>query len=155
MHVVLSLCHSGGYNNSVHYIEKAPFSTVNGIWEFMPLAFKKQWYPKVKDPSELNNLPRMSSTKIPCYPLSAILHKFGVTYLDFFSLDVEGAEMEVLQTLDFRSVTFGVIVVEENGNGEAIQKLLESNQYKFAGKVVRNVWFQHSSFVRSSKAGSR
>ena len=33
-------------------------------------------------------------------------------YFDFFSLDVEGGELAVLQTIVFKKVFFGVIVIE-------------------------------------------
>ncbi len=32
---------------------------------------------------------------VPCVPLRDILRRFGMTHIDFFSLDVEGAELEV------------------------------------------------------------
>ena len=39
--------------------------------------------------------------KVPCKPLSAMLKDAKLTQIDLFSLDVEGAEFEVLKTMDW------------------------------------------------------
>ena len=46
-----------------------------------------------------------------CFPLYAILLALGNPVVDFFSLDVEGAEFAVLQTIDFDLVNILVISV--------------------------------------------
>ena len=38
---------------------------------------------------------------VPCAPLGTLLHQSGVSQVDFLSLDVEGAELLVLQTMDW------------------------------------------------------
>lgn len=47
-----------------------------------------------------------------CSSLTSILTSAGLDHIDFFSLDVEGSEMEVLRTIDFHKISFGVICVE-------------------------------------------
>ena len=37
-----------------------------------------------------------------CFPPTEVLHALGVNYVDYFSLDVEGHELSVLDALDFR-----------------------------------------------------
>jgi len=39
--------------------------------------------------------------EVACVPLSTVLATAGVTHVDFFVLDVEGAELDVLRTIDF------------------------------------------------------
>lgn len=39
-----------------------------------------------------------------CFPLSSLLHAIGNPTVDFFSFDVEGAELPILRTLDFSKV---------------------------------------------------
>lgn len=71
-------------------------------------------------------------------------------HINFFSLDVENAELEVLKTLDFSLVRFDVIVVEADGSSavkdEAVRQLLTDNDYHYHGHVIRNDWFVHASF---------
>ena len=47
---------------------------------------------------------------VPCRPLSSIMTDAGYHSADFLSLDVEGAEALVLQTID--PAVFGVVMVE-------------------------------------------
>ena len=49
---------------------------------------------------------------VPCRPMSEILRKHGLTRINFFSLDVEGSELEVLKTVDWGSVAIDVLIVE-------------------------------------------
>lgn len=57
------------------------------------------------------------TVEVPCGPLTPVLHDvFGGPIdnakISFFSLDVEGAELLVLETLDFNSIYIEVIMVE-------------------------------------------
>jgi FkbM family methyltransferase len=52
--------------------------------------------------------------EVPCRPLSTMLEEYGVTRINFFSLDVEGAELKVLETFDFDKVKIDVLMVEAN-----------------------------------------
>lgn len=48
----------------------------------------------------------------PCRPLSEVFAAHNVTWIDFFSLDVERAEALVLSTIDWTKVQVGVLLVE-------------------------------------------
>mmetsp|Transcript_43880 Transcript_43880/g.92312 ORF Transcript_43880/g.92312 Transcript_43880/m.92312 type:complete len:323 (-) Transcript_43880:192-1160(-) len=58
--------------------------------------------------------------QISCAPLLTVLENFashyrnkeGKFHIDFFALDVEGAELLVLDTVDWNTITFGVIMIE-------------------------------------------
>ena len=43
-------------------------------------------------------------TKVICFPLHAILIAIGNPVVDFFSLDVEGAELFILKTIPWPKV---------------------------------------------------
>eukprot|EP00090_Calanus_glacialis_P003721 TRINITY_DN12746_c0_g1_i7.p1 TRINITY_DN12746_c0_g1~~TRINITY_DN12746_c0_g1_i7.p1 ORF type:complete len:286 (+),score=67.91 TRINITY_DN12746_c0_g1_i7:32-889(+) len=49
-----------------------------------------------------------------CYPLYSILLALGQTRIDFFSLDIEGAEMGVLRTIPWHKVDIEVFLIETN-----------------------------------------
>lgn len=50
--------------------------------------------------------------EVPCHPLSQMLEENGIHRINFFSLDVEGAELDVLETLDWEKVKIDVLMVE-------------------------------------------
>ena len=52
--------------------------------------------------------------QVPVNTFRKIFAETGVTRVDFFSLDVEGAEYIVLQTIDFDAVTICIMVTENN-----------------------------------------
>jgi len=55
---------------------------------------------------------------VPCGPLSPVLEDIfsGDKHINFFSLDVEGAERLVLDTIDFREVRIDVFMIEIANN---------------------------------------
>lgn len=63
-------------------------------------------------------------TEVPCLPLYSILKALRVSHVDFFSLDVEGPELEILQTIPFDKITFDVLTVEfgVQGCGKCTEK---------------------------------
>ncbi|CAL4085648.1 unnamed protein product, partial [Meganyctiphanes norvegica] len=50
--------------------------------------------------------------RVQCIPLPSILSALKVSHLDLFSLDVEGAEMDILATLDFNKIEVDVLFLE-------------------------------------------
>ena len=62
------------------------------------------------------NIASTATTQIKCLPFKDILskHKNGsVTHVDFWSLDVEGYEMTVLQSVDFAATSVSVMLIED------------------------------------------
>lgn len=54
-------------------------------------------------------------TMVPCRTLASVFNDNDIVHVDFFSLDVEGAELKVLETIDFDKVSIHVLIVEKNG----------------------------------------
>ena len=50
--------------------------------------------------------------------ISSLLSIYGKKHIDFFSVDTEGAELEIFKGIDFSNFTFGMIVFEHNTNTE-------------------------------------
>lgn len=65
-----------------------------------------------------------------CTTLNALMGRIGRTHIDFFSLDVEGAELHVLKSIDFRTLTFDLILIEIQENREKIKSFMESQGFK-------------------------
>jgi len=51
-------------------------------------------------------------TDVQCFSLNSIMAAIGVNHIDFFVLDVEGSELSVLETIDFRRLSIDVFSVE-------------------------------------------
>ena len=48
------------------------------------------------------------------YTFNDLMRQHGVDHIDYFSLDIEGGELEVLQSIDFDTIRIDVISVESN-----------------------------------------
>lgn len=135
-----------GERTTVHYIEpsKAEESGVSGIIEFMSEEFKRAWYPK------MDAIPKI---EVPCVPLSDVLDYYNIKHVDFFTLDVEGAELSLLKSIDFKSFTFDVIVVELDGRDkekdEGVRSLLTAAGYAQQARDFQNTWFVRKGFSPS------
>ena len=65
--------------------------------------------------------------------------------IDLFSLDVEGRELEVLQSMDW-SISFKVLVVESNRDRSDIAALLISKGYEYIREQRGNAVWALSTF---------
>ena len=54
-----------------------------------------------------------TSITVPCGPLQSYLSPLGVRHVDMLSLDVEGFELIVLESLDWNELAVATIIVEE------------------------------------------
>ena len=62
---------------------------------------------------------------VPCFSLNTIMKAIGVTKVDFFSLDVEGSEIDVLNAIDFNALNIESFSIEHNGRKDDINKMRE------------------------------
>ena len=130
-----AVCHKPG---NVHFVDE---EYVGGIYEFMNPEFVSRWHPAV----DVKALPT-----IPCSTCELIAEQSNFTFFDFLSLDVEGGEYAILQTIG--EIEFGVILVEADGGNprkeQAVRSFLEDKGYLFDGKhsnsqcFVNKEWFE-------------
>jgi hypothetical protein len=119
-------------------------SALGGIWEFSAPSFRARWW-------EGQTLEK-DGKEISCLPMKAIFEKHvkDVKYFDFWSLDVEGAELEVLKSVNYTEVGFGVIFVECDENNQlknlALLTFLESKGYSFWQEKEWSWWFVNKDF---------
>lgn len=78
------------------------------------------------------NMEKRKGIKTKCSHIGNILNAYHITHIDFFSLDVEGSELNVLETFDF-SIIVNYWVIEFNSKNDMknnlVRKLLLSNGY--------------------------
>ena len=99
---------------------------------------------------------------VHCLPLADILGYASIRHVNFFVLDTEGGELQILESVDFKSVRFDVICVETEAAlrpggaeyAEKVSKLLFVHGYRHAtvsGTPIggRNTWYVHESFQPS------
>lgn len=83
--------------------------------------------------------------------LCEILDKHGApSFIEYMSMDIEGAEYDVLSTFPFDKYTFGCLTIEHNfqePKRTMIRELLEKNGYVFTKHVEYDDWYKRSESV--------
>jgi len=82
------------------------------------------------------------TNELQCFPLASILFAVGNQTVNYLSLDIEGAEIQILQTLPWRLVDIEVIGVEMNHLGEVfpgsrgdLHQFLKQQNYAYVGTI--------------------
>ena len=70
---------------------------------------------------------------VDCYTLQSLVNRFEIKRIDFLSVDTEGGELEILQSIDFDAIPVGVISVENNYYIGSIRRFLESEGFLYVG----------------------
>ncbi|GHV82968.1 hypothetical protein AGMMS50212_03080 [Spirochaetia bacterium] len=61
-----------------------------------------------------------------------------VKYIDFMSIDTEGAELRILESIDFKKYKFGLITVEDNEKHGVLENFMKTKGYKKFMEAVEN-----------------
>lgn len=155
-----------GSNNTLHFANNVQDPFVSGIVEFMSSSFVKKFHPhlanilsKTRNESTPSVEWPASVVEVPCVEMSALLHTLHITHVNLWLLDTEGAELNVLRTVDWSVVVFDVIIVETEqkhrarGFAQEVKTFLEARDYVLmALRRGRNSWYRHKSFVTASRS---
>ena len=84
-------------------------------------------------------------------PLAKILAAISPTRttVDFWSLDIEGAECDVLQTTDFEKITVGILLIEMNKVGGCVSKVMKERGFVRVGHVAIDDLFVNPKYVEN------
>ena len=69
--------------------------------------------------------------KVQGYQLSGLLDQHKIDQIDYLSIDIEGGELEVLNTIDFDKYHIKYLTVENNYNSKEIRDVMKKNDYAF------------------------
>merc|ERR1719161_2669794 len=101
-------------------------------------TYKKHWGNRLKK----------GSYQVPCRPISEMIEKAGIQEIHAFFLDVEGAEVKVLETFDWK-IPVHVWVIEVDQHAEEIRKMLTSHSYVETEPIGNNAIFLHPDLALS------
>lgn len=116
-------------------------AAVSGVKDSIAESHKRAWF----DNPELSSLPQ-TIKKMKPRTLTDIIKDSGVSHINFFSLDVEGHELNVLKSYDF-SVAIDIILIETMAekvkeNYECAEILIRKG-YRKVGNVGCNDVYRH------------
>jgi FkbM family methyltransferase len=91
-----------------------------------------------------HNFQNWSPASYPCITLDTLLKKHNISEVTFFSLDVEGYEIEVLNGINFNDVFFHVLVIENHEQKGVKDDFSFLENFGFDRKFVIS---QHEFFI--------
>lgn len=86
--------------------------------------------------------------KVPVLPLQKLLDKYAMDYIHYLSIDTEGSELSVLQSIDFDKTFIDVIGFEANYAAEAEKcvQFLAAKNYKVVEKSL-DIFMIHNESI--------
>ncbi|KAK7070977.1 hypothetical protein SK128_026906 [Halocaridina rubra] len=106
--------------------------------------------------SEENN-PHGIFTRVKCFPLYSLLLALNTTSIDLLSLDVEGAELQVLKTIPWEKVIIRVVCVEYKHvpeGGQALITYLKEKGYALDSTLGDDFIFVRKDIVERQNEGN-
>ena len=110
---------------------------LSGIPEHIDQVRRTEWACEAMD------LRRTLST-VRSHRIDTVLGDLGVKTVDYLSIDVEGAELEVLRGIDFANVQVNVIGVEHSERFPEVYDLLTAAGFDYQGLLFFDEIFVHS-----------
>jgi FkbM family methyltransferase len=111
---------------------------LSGIPEHMDQVQRTEWARVSMDLSQ-------TVSTVACHRIDTVLNGLGVKIVDYLSIDVEGAELEVLRGIDFGTVQVNVISVEHSERFQEVYELLTTAGFEYQGLLFFDEIFVHTN----------
>jgi len=116
------------------------FAEFTGKWLPMLSGIERTFYEphklKVAEGlSQKHNHHKKITYEMPSITLQSLFDKYLISTIDYCSIDTEGCELEVLQTIDFGRVAVDVFTIENNYSNEEILLFMRDNGYELITEI--------------------
>ena len=137
-----NICYNNAISTDKSDVEMFIKDAVSGIKQHMTKNFIDRWHSK------------SNTIKVKTKTLSDIFQEKNIKYIDFFSLDVEGGELDVLKTIKWEDINIYLICIEldrhnEKKNKECRQILID-NGFIFKVKMSINEFWLNPNYFRKN-----
>lgn len=88
--------------------------------------------------------------KVQCYNINALCKRLGLLHINYCSIDTEGAEMEILESIDYSLLTIDVFSVENTYHGQRMRDFMASKGYQYAGRLKIDDVFVRQAAIQTA-----
>jgi FkbM family methyltransferase len=123
---------------------------LSGIEEQMSEKHKQRFYNQ-KQANRFSNEGKY--VHVPCFSLYTILKAINVETVDFFSLDIEGGEWNVIKSLPYEKIEFKTFVIEYTANPSTtglIKTRLAENGFRLLKQDNQDLFFTQKKYQVTS-----
>jgi FkbM family methyltransferase len=130
---------------------EGPCNVLSGILEFyneqhlQRINRELDMYKSYPEGHELYS--RKETIKMQAVRLQTLFDKYNMKEIDLVSIDVEGAEMQVLNSIDFEKTEIKVFLIENNYGLEKETDFLISKGYRLLGNIEWDSVFLKNDFI--------
>jgi FkbM family methyltransferase len=130
---------------------EGPCNVLSGIMEFYNnqhierINKELEMYKSYPEGHELFS--RKEIIKMRAVRLESLFDKYNMTNIDLISIDVEGAELQVLNSINFDEVNINVFLIENNYGLQKETEFLINKGYKLLGNIQWDSVFVKNDFV--------
>ncbi|XP_063423241.1 uncharacterized protein LOC134707433 [Mytilus trossulus] len=71
------------------------------------------------------------TVKVNCLPLLKIMRTLGRNHINYFSLDVEGAELHILNSIEWEKINIDVLTIETDQHRDQILSFMKQKGYEW------------------------
>jgi len=128
------------------YYNTSILSAVSGVLSTLPKNNIKNYFDNDDKWQENLRQQYLVTEMIKTAPLSLIIKSSGFDHIDLFSLDVEGHELNVLNSYNW-SIPINMFLIENGINTPLIKKIMLDKGYTFMQNVGPNSFFIHNEFI--------
>jgi FkbM family methyltransferase len=68
---------------------------------------------------------------VECFNINDLLSKYNISHIDYCSIDVEGLELSILKSINFKTVHIDLFTVENNYGTADLRNFMDSQGYDF------------------------
>ncbi|KAK2701765.1 hypothetical protein QYM36_019594 [Artemia franciscana] len=81
---------------------------------------------RIEEALFVQNQVKTDLIQVKCVPVYSMLLAVNITTIDLFILDVEGVEMDILETIPFEKVNISVLLIEVHGKKKELRTKMHS-----------------------------
>ncbi len=137
-----NICYNNAISSNKSEVDILVNGAVSGIKQNMTNSFIDQWHSS------------SGIRKVKTTTLDNIFQEKNIKYIDFFSLDVEGGELDVLKTIDWKNISIYLICIELDGRKEEkdnkCREILIDNGFIFKVKMCINEFWLNPNYFRKN-----
>jgi len=132
---------------------ESEFLEINGYAEMLS-GLVNEYSPEHLDrvKGEINHYGGYSKTiKVKTTKLQTLFDKHNIENIDYLSIDTEGNELKVLETIDYKKTNIFAITIENNYQINNFRLFLESKGFEFVRKieVIDEVYINKNFYANS------
>ena len=90
-----------------------------------------------------------------CFLFNELCKNHAYTFIDYLSIDTEGSELDIIKSIDFKTIKIKVIGVENNYQDPALLNFLKTKGYDFLIRIGVDDFFMQKQDVKKYKKVKR